>query len=53
MTFVIDTDLISNDEVKITENSNGTLEIIHVGTNNKIKIDSDTSLSELGTMKWE
>lgn len=47
MSFTIDTDLIENDEVKLTENSNGELEIVHIPTGNTFLIDTTENLSNL------
>ena len=51
MPFTIDTDLIENDEVRITENSSGNLEIIHVTSGNSIEIDQSVTISSIDADK--
>jgi len=48
MPFTIDTDLIENDEVRLTENATGNLEITHVPSDTSLEIDSGGSVSTLG-----
>lgn len=48
MPFTVDPKLIENDEVRLTENSSGNLEIIHVPTNSTLEIDESATLSNVG-----
>lgn len=48
MPFTLDIDLIENDEVKITENTNGELEVEHTPTGNTLVIDEGGSVSNFG-----
>ena len=48
MTFTIDTDLIENDEVRLTENSSDNLEITHIPSGTSLEIDAGGSVSTFG-----
>jgi|APHM01.1.fsa_nt_gi hypothetical protein len=53
MPFTIDVDLIENDEVRLTENNDGNLEVIHVPSGSTLEIDDSASISELSVFTWE
>jgi len=47
MPFTIDTDLIENDEVRLTENDAGNLDILHVPSGKLFEIDSSEKSSSI------
>jgi hypothetical protein len=48
MPFTIDPKLIENDEVRLTENSSGNLEIVHVPSGKSLEIDASEQTSSIG-----
>jgi len=50
MPFTIDTDLIENDEVRLTENSSGNLEILHVPSGKSFEIDTSEKASSISNV---
>jgi maltodextrin utilization protein YvdJ len=53
MPFTIDPELIENDEVRLTENNDGNLEVVHVPTGSSLEIDTSGSVSDLIVTTWE
>jgi len=53
MPFTIDPKLIENDEVRLTENNNGNLEIVHVPSGKSLGIDTSGTLSDFSVSTWE
>jgi len=53
MPFTIDPKLIENDEVRLTENNNGDLEVVHVPSGKSLEIDTSGSVSEFSVSTWE
>jgi len=53
MPFTIDPNLIENDEVRLTENNSGNLEIVHVPTSSSLEIDQSGAVSTLGNSDEE
>jgi len=47
MTFTIDVDLIENNEVRLTENASGNLEIVHVPSGKSFEIDTSEKSSSI------
>jgi len=47
MPFTIDPKLIENDEVRLTENNSGNLEIVHVPSGKSLEIDSSKKTSTI------
>jgi hypothetical protein len=47
MPFTIDPKLIENDEVRLTENNSGNLEIVHVPSGKSLEIDSTEKTSTI------
>jgi len=48
MPFTIDPKLIENDEVRLTENNSGNLEIVHVPSGKSLEIDASGQTSSIG-----
>lgn len=53
MTFVIDSDLIKNNKIEITENSDSNLELIHLPSGAKLEIDESATISQLNKANWQ
>jgi hypothetical protein len=53
MPFTVDPNLIENDEVRLTENNSGNLEIVHVPTSSSLEIDQSGAVSTLGNSDEE
>lgn len=53
MSFTIDVDLIENNEVQITENASGELEITHAPTGKTLVIDDNANVSTIGGVDAE
>jgi hypothetical protein len=53
MPFTIDPKLIENDEVRLTENNSGNLEIVHVPSGKSLGIDTSGTTSDFSVSTWE